>query len=163
MSAVPSPCTQRPSPGVRLAIAARAPGSGLKGGVAVDPITVILSALAVAGGKVGSQAIQDGYAGLKSLIVRKFGRNQPKLEERINDYVGDQDTFRMPAEKVLRDVGAGADQEVVDRAVDLLRQAEAVKPGVTGGLVGQISAQGVVVAQTIYGGVNQPIGGSGQP
>lgn len=69
----------------------------------------------------------------------------------------------MPAEKALRDAGADADREVVDRAADLLRQAEAVKPGVTGGLVGQISAQGVVVAQTIYDGVNQPIGGSSQP
>lgn len=129
----------------------------------MDPITVILSALAVAGGKVGTQAIQDGYAGLKSLILRKFGRNQPKLEERIDDYVTDQDTFQKPAEKALRDAGVGADQEVVDRAVELLRQAEADKPGVTGGLVGQINAQAVVVAQTIRGDVNQSIGNSGKP
>lgn len=126
----------------------------------MDPITVILSALAVAGGKVGTQAIQDGYAALRSLILQKFGRSQSKLEERIDDYVADQETFQKPAEKALRDAGADADQEVIDRAVELLRQAEADKPGVTGGLVGQINAQNVIVAQTIYGGAHQTIGGS---
>jgi len=130
--------------------------------VAMDPITVILSALAVAGGKVGGQAIQDGYSALKSLILSKFGRDQPKLEERIDDYVDDQETFQKPAEKALRDAGADADQEVVDRAVALLRQAEAARSGVTGGLVGEINAKGVVVAGTIIGDVNQRIDGPDQ-
>jgi hypothetical protein len=123
----------------------------------VDPIIVILSALAVAGGKVATQAIQDGYVALKSLILQKFGRNQPKLEERIDEYVADQETFQKPAEKALRDAGVGTDQEVVDRALELLRQAEADMPGVTGGLVGQINAQGVVVAQTIHGSITPGI------
>ena len=121
----------------------------------MDPITVILSALAVAGGKVGGQAIQEGYEALKSLIVRKLGGTQPKLEERIEDYVQDQETFGRPAEKALRDAGAGADQEVVDTAVNLLRQAEASQPGVTGGLVGEINAKGVNVVHTMYGDINQ--------
>ena len=121
----------------------------------MDPITVILSALAVAGSKVADHAIRDGYAGLKALILKKFGKAQPKLEERIDDYVEDQETFERPAEKALRDAGVAADQEVVDRAVELLRAAETSQPGVTGGLVGQINARNVVVAQQIFGNVNQ--------
>jgi hypothetical protein len=121
----------------------------------MDPISVILSALAVAGAKVGDQAIRDGYAGLKALILRKFGRGQPKLEERIDDFVADQETFQKPAEKALAEAGVAADQEVLDRAVELLRAAERAQPGVTGGLIGQINARNVVVARQIYGGVHQ--------
>jgi hypothetical protein len=123
----------------------------------MDPITVILSALAVAGGKVGGQAIQDGYNALKSLILRKFGRQQPRLEERIDSYVADE-TTRDQAETALREAGAAGDQEVVDRAVALLRQAEAASPGISGGLVGQINAQGVNVIQRMEGDINQQFG-----
>jgi hypothetical protein len=129
----------------------------------VDPITVILSALAVAGGKVADTAIRDGYEGLKSLILRKFGRSQPKLEERLDDYVADQDTYQKPAEKALRDAGADADQEVIDQAVELLRRAEAVAPGVTGIEIGKLDAVNVVVAQRIEGGVQQSSSGPRQP
>jgi hypothetical protein len=121
----------------------------------MDPITVILAALAVAGGKVADQAIRDGYAGLKALILRKFGHAGPKLEERIDDYVDDQDTFEKPAAKALREAGVDADQEIFDRAVELLKSAEAKQPGVTGGLVGQINARNVIVAQHIHGDIHQ--------
>jgi len=129
----------------------------------MDPITVILSALAVAGSKVGAQAIQEGYQALKSLLVKKFGGNQPKLEERIDDYVEDQGTFEKPAQKALTDAGAGGDQEVVDAAVALLRKAEQEQPGITGGLVGQINAQGVNVINTMYGDIHQNFGNPGKP
>ena len=120
-----------------------------------------LSALAVAGGKVGGQAIQDGYNALKSLILSKFRSRQPRLEEHIDGYVADQ-TTREQAETALREAGAAGDQEVVDRAVALLRQAEAASPGISGGLVGQINAQGVIVAHTISGPINQQFGGPPQ-
>jgi hypothetical protein len=122
----------------------------------MDPVTVILSALAVAGAKVGDQVIKDGYAALKALIVRKFGPSEPKLEERIDDYVADQETFEKPAAKALRDSGAVEDQDIVDHAAALLRAAEAAQPGVTTGLVNQITnARNVVVANRIDGGVRQ--------
>jgi hypothetical protein len=121
----------------------------------MEPVTVILSALAVAGAKVGDQAIRDGYAALKSLIVRKFGGARPRLEQDLDDYVDDQETYEKPAEKSLRAAGADADQEVLDRAVALLKLAEQAQPGVTGGLVGQINARNVVVAEQIHGGVQQ--------
>jgi len=125
----------------------------------MDPITIILTALATAGGKVAGDAIGDAYAGLKRLIVQKFGAKDARLEQHIADYVDDPETYEKPAAKALRNVGAGDDQELVDRAVEVLRQAEEAQPGVTGGLVGQINASGgVVVAGTIHGGVH--FGGS---
>ena len=121
----------------------------------MDPLSIILSALSVAGSAVGDQAIKDAYAGFKALIVRKFGATQPKIAEHLDEYAQDSETWEKPVIKALREAGADRDQEVLDQATELLQQAEASSPGATGGLVGQINAQGgrIVVANTIYGGV----------
>lgn len=122
----------------------------------MDPITVIVGALSTAGAAVASDAIKDAYHGLKSLILRKFGAKDAKLQERLDDLEQDAETFEKPAAKALRDVGADRDQELVDAATDLLKQVEAERPGATGGLVGQINAAGgkVLVANVIHGGVD---------
>jgi hypothetical protein len=122
----------------------------------MDPISVILSALVTAGAKVGGDAVSDAYAGLKRLIVNRFGAANPRLEQHIDDYVDDEETYAAPARKAIKESGAAEDQEVLDLAVEALKRAEAAQPGVTGGLVGQINAQGgnVVVSDTIHGGVH---------
>ncbi len=119
-------------------------------------MTVILGALVAGGASAAQTAVADAYAGLKALISRKFGSAQPGLDQVLEQHAGDPDLYRLVAQRVLRDVGADRDQEVVDTATALLEQAEAATPGLTGGLVGQINAQGgriVVVGRDMHGDI----------
>ena len=108
----------------------------------MEPIGVIVAALSVTGGALGDQPIKDSYAGFRALLVRRFGGSSPRLERTLDDHAEDPETYEKPVARVLQDVGADRDQEVVDAATELLKQAEATQPGITGGLVGQINAQG---------------------
>src|SRR5713226_3997135 len=103
----------------------------------MDPNAVLLSALSIAGtalGSVADEAIQDGYRGLRALLLKKFGASSPRLEEKLDEYVGDPETYDKPTAKLLSQVGADRDQEVIDLATDVLRRSEQAQPGISGGL-----------------------------
>ncbi|MGZ4971318.1 MAG: hypothetical protein ACXWDN_01050 [Limisphaerales bacterium] len=113
----------------------------------MDPITVIVTAL-IAGATAAlkptaEQAVKDAYAGFKRLIIDRYGHkgdvNQAVAQlESKPDSVGRKATLQ----EELATTEADKDQEVVDRAVALLKEAENQSPGITGGLVGQINAAG---------------------
>jgi hypothetical protein len=91
----------------------------------MDPITIIVTALvagaAAAAKDAASQAVKDGYAGLKTLVVRKFGAESEvagALEgvEKNPDSKGRQETLK----EELAAAGADHDSELVGQAQALL-------------------------------------------
>jgi hypothetical protein len=113
----------------------------------MDPITVIATALTL-GAQIALKstvetAAKDAYAGLKAVVLRKVGK-QPDAASSIEAVENKPDSAARKEILVeaLTTAGAHRDQEVVDRATDLLKLLETRSPGVTGGLVGQINAAG---------------------
>jgi hypothetical protein len=124
----------------------------------MDPVSVIVSAVALGAGTALTAtveaAIKDAYAGFKALVVGKFGKHGETAKaieevEKKPDSNGRKETLK----EELTAAGAHQDQEVVDKATDLLKLLEGKSPGATGGLVGQINAAGgkVLVIGTNHG------------
>ena len=98
----------------------------------MEPVSMIVAAV-VAGAvdatkDVAAQAVKDGYAGLKTLIVRKLGEDSDVAEavngvEKKPDSKGRQETLK----EELEAAQAGQDVELVQQAqtfLDLLKEYE---------------------------------------
>jgi hypothetical protein len=72
------------------------------------------------GFKPGAHEIKDTY-GLKTTVEHKFGCNQAKLEEHIDDYAKDGIRREKPAAIILREANVDRDQDVLDAATKLPR------------------------------------------
>jgi hypothetical protein len=95
----------------------------LEGGDPVDPVSVVLAALAagaIAAAKdTASQAIKDAYAGLKALVKKRFV-GKPQAEMALTEYEKDPDTWQKPLQKSLVETGADQDEALVRQSQQVL-------------------------------------------
>ncbi len=99
----------------------------------MDPISIIALALvagAAASAKdVAAQAVKDGYAGLKALVMRKFG-SKGDVQAAVDqaEKKPDSEARQAVLKEELQAAGADQDEEVVKLAqslVELLKQHDA--------------------------------------
>lgn len=87
-------------------------------------IVTALAAGAVKGaGETASAAVSDAYQGLKRLLGRMFGTNS-RAELVLTEHETDPDTWQAPLAKLLAEVGADRDTQVVAAAERLLELAD---------------------------------------
>lgn len=85
----------------------------------MDPVTLILAALgagAASGGQtIATDAIKDAYAGLKTLIQRRFA-DKPSAELALTEHETDPTTWEAPLKKALLDAEIGQDEDIIEAA-----------------------------------------------
>ncbi|UZN02835.1 hypothetical protein [Cellulomonas sp. S1-8] len=93
--------------------------------VAVELVVAALVAgLASGAGDVATSALRDAYAGLRQLIVRRFGGDE-KAQETLRRFEDDPATYQEPLAEELGATGATTDEEVLAAARKVLDQAQA--------------------------------------
>lgn len=121
----------------------------------MDPVTLILSALAAGAAKAAGDAAPDAYKALKELIKRKFA-SKPQAEMILEEHEKDPETYEAPLKKKLVEADADKDEEIIKKAQELLKLANPqeaaqgkynIKAEQIKGIVGDIS--GGDIDQTI--------------
>jgi hypothetical protein len=114
----------------------------------MDPISLLLTVLSTSGQGIAEQALKDGYAGLKALIIRRFGTTHPRLESTLDDFADDPETYQKPAAKLLREAGVDRDQEIMAQAAELHKRAA---PAAASSMT-VASNRGVAIGGSVTGG-----------
>jgi len=128
----------------------------------MDPLAMIVTALAAGAAAtakdVAGQAIRDGYAGLKALLIRKFG-SQADVEDALQSV--EQKPDSEPRQDVLKEELAAAK---ADQDTELVKQAQTFlellkKQGLVSGTAYQVSVTGPGSAAVGPGAVSAGAGG----
>jgi hypothetical protein len=121
----------------------------------VDAATVIEAAL-VAGAVAGvrdsaTAAVKSGYEALKNLVLGRV-ETIPDGVLIVTRHAEDSTTWQAPLRRVLESSGAGADEELVSAADELLRLIKADQP--TPQVVVTASGKGAVAVGGNAGDIN---------
>jgi disulfide oxidoreductase YuzD len=85
----------------------------------MDPVTMIVGALATAVANLAEPAVKDAYEGLKGLIKRKFS-DDATVQVAVDNLEDNPEVWRAPAEDALQKANAGEDPEIL-AAVEALQ------------------------------------------
>lgn len=112
----------------------------------MDPVSLIVGALAAGVGDVAKAAVQDAYDGLKRLLAARFAGRAP-AEVALAHYEADPQTWRPPLAKELADSGAAADPAVLAAARAVLELVDPAGARTGKYQVDLSGAQGVQVGE----------------
>jgi len=88
----------------------------------MDPIALILAALATGLQATASDAVKDAYTGLKTLLQRKFA-GKPVAEVALAEHEKKPDIWKAPLAQGLQETEANQDQEIIAAAQRLIQLA----------------------------------------
>ena len=115
----------------------------------MEPISLILGALAAgataAAKETASQAVKDAYAGLKSLIQKKFG-GKANAEAALEGYAEKPEVWKEPVKDALQTAAAERDAEILKAAKALMAQLDP-----QGAAAGKYSVQAESVQGLVQG------------
>jgi hypothetical protein len=113
----------------------------------MDPITLILTALAAGIQATAGEAVKDAYVGLKTLLQRKFA-GKPAAEMALAEHEKEPDIWKAPLTQGLQEREADQDQEIIAAAQRLIQLAQ-FQLGENGSTTVTIhgSAQGTIIGK----------------
>ena len=126
----------------------------------------IASGATSAASDTAKKAIGDSYAGLKALLIKKFGGESPAVKA-VKDLEADPDSkgYQMVVSEKLAKSSAHSDPEIVSSAQSLLELVKALPQGgsftqTSYGAGSALSGHGGTSTVTNYIGTNPPRGSS---
>ena len=119
--------------------------------IALDPVTLIVTALVQGAAKAATDVVPDAYKGLRELLRKRFA-GQPAAEMVLEEHASDPPTYEAPLRKQLEQASLADDPEVLALARQLLEQlgAPAPAPGMeigrgAKGIIGQTVNNATIV------------------
>ncbi len=89
----------------------------------MEPLSLILGALAAGGADTARQAVKDAYEGLRRLVAARLA-GRPSAEVALAEHASDPDTWQAPLAKELTATGAASDEEILAAARAVLETAD---------------------------------------
>lgn len=118
----------------------------------MEPISIILAALAGGAAALSkgmlSEASKDLYSSLKTHLRRKLAGN-PQGQMTLAEYEGDPKTWELPLKKILTQVGADRDKEILNTSRQLSNLIQQTSGGKNFTIVGSTLSGQVNIGDTV--------------